>query len=824
MILYRIFNPLFEMRLRPTVAQFTDDPALVVCIVLISLALAALLIPSALEFVRRWTNHKHAALPDVLLTGIAAGLIWPALREAPDWSETHHCVVVGTLAILVFLTARLRTVSRPKRHVLNAARFGPDDTAEGPLSTIAPDSDRLGRLPFCEMLKQKLATVAPHGGHVIGLSGSWGSGKTTVLNHCAGELGKLPNGPLVIAFDAWLFRDTGRLIEGLLGLIGSEIENNYLYRDARSLARQLARILSAGAPRFRELPKLFEPPDNPVKLRQRFAELIAKTDERFVVLIDDVERLSRDEVHALLKTVREGALVPGITYLLSYDRAHLVELLGVAGGIGAGYLEKIVQEELELPRPDIKTWHAFAQTDLNAIVEGAEGKLVADFRERLTQVEAEIADVLQTPRHVKRVRIAVENIAARMRRVLNPFDLLVLELLRQRHRPLYDLISKHRGFFCESRDFRSLFLRADDNAEDAQKPLRDAVEECMKAAGLVRPGVEKLLSEIFPRMGKGVKPSQETCFRLRRLCDPAHFDWYFKLERPDHIPEQGILEDLVTALNTASTKVQRKALLAGYLLMAGDNMLRDRFAGLRAFSRDFRSDAILPTAEALLESEDLFAAMAGDPNSHRYNPFALFLVELIAGLPSKAEIAAGMGNAIARSPNVIFASELLVLAFHESPSRSTPSPLAARCQQEFDSLVERVFIHPLRDIFADDTDTRGIVIDLFSNKNRMRDYLSELLGANPANWLKLLRQYFVIHDTGIGEPLFRFRADALRESSIPEGLIEAMRTLPQPVDQIEARMVAEFLAAADAEQTAAAAPEPESDPQGLSANTQAAPP
>ena len=806
LILCQIFNSLFEIRSCPSFLVIADDPTLLVGTALFILVLTVLLTPPSLDFVRRWTNHKSAALPDILLTGIGVGLLWPALRQGPDWLETRNPLFLGTLTILLFQEARLRTLGHPKRYVLNPARFGLPTMDEAPLAEITTNSDQLGRLPFCKMLTDKLSTTARDGAQVIGLSGSWGSGKTSVLNHCAAELEKLPQKPLVIAFDAWLFRDTDRLIEGLLGLIGKEIEKNYLYRDARALTLQLARILAAGAscvrnqPTFNNLSKLFEPSDDPVKLRQKFAHLIEKTGEHFIVFIDDVERLNQGEVHALLKTVREGALVPGITFLLSYDRAHLVQLLGAASEVGTGYLEKIVQEEIELTRPDLTKWRVFAKSELNAVIEGAKGTLAADFHERLDKVESEFAEVAQTPRHVKRIRIAVKNIAGRMHRFLNPFDLLILELLRQRHRTLYDLIRKHPKFFCDPRGVQAYVkrMRLDDEAEISH--VKAAIDECLKGTGLDRSAVEKLLAAIFPSIG-GATIRDEVAFRLRRICDPAYFDWYFNLKHLDDIPEQGEIEDIIAALNVAPTKEKRKELLISHLLKEGDAMLSNRFGGLRAFVSDFLPSAILPTVEVLLDCSAVLAVMERDSGVHRYNSCALFLHELITGLGEEDKIADGMAFAIARSPNVIFAYELRTLVMYDDGPTAV---LTERCKQAFDLFVHCTFIEPNRDIFAEDINTRVIVVECFSNKDQMREYLSKWLDENPANWLRLLRQYVIVHNDDYGrklsEPLIQLRNEEILKSPLWDRLIPAIRGLPMQEDGITARIVEAFLRWADISQ------------------------
>ncbi len=794
-----------------------DDTAFVCGGSLLVLTLLALFIPWALNFVRRWTNHKCAALPDLILLGVTGGLFWPAFRQTHEWGDTLHPVFSSTFILLIILWLRMRTISHPKRYAITQARFGLTNTDEGPLPTIDPDVDQLGRIPFCTALLERLSITAPDGALVIGLSGSWGSGKSTVLNYCAGELEKLPNGPRVIAFDAWLFRGSGRTIEGLLGLIGEEIENNYLYRNARSVARQLAKLLSVGEPRLRELPKIFEPSDDPVKQREKFAKLIADTNERFVVLIDDLERLNQEEIHAVLKTVREGALVPGITYLLSYDRAHLVELLGAAGGVGIGYLDKIIQEEMELSRPELSKWRAFAQGELNLILAGADDKLAKDFHERLVGVEEEIAEILQTPRHLKRVRLAVQHISGRLRKVLNPFDLLVLELLRQRYRGLYDLIRKHPNFACDARGFEDLLRGLPGGTEKTLQPFKDAVAEYLKGTGLDRPAIEKLLAAIFPSiLSSHVKLSEGICFRFRRICDQSYFDWYFNLTPTGYVPEQEKIENMIDALNQIPTLEDRKKLLADYLLIPGATSLRDRFASIRFYAVDIQPDAILPTVEAFLDSAEMFAAMEENPNRNEDNSCAVLVSEIIAQRPSEAEVAEGMEYAILHSPNVLFASELLILAGYELSPDSEPSPIIIRCQQAFDCFIEKNFIAPKHDIFANELNIRGIVTEFYSDKSRMRDYLVGLLATNPANWLKLLRQYVNIHNEKTRKPIIRIRDDALRNSPLLDGLTAAIRDLPIIVtDQTEALMITEFTKWIDAQNVAAkvtaADPETQSD-------------
>jgi predicted KAP-like P-loop ATPase len=63
-------------------------------------------------------------------------------------------------------------------------------SADKPLSD--PRSDRLGYSPFAKHLAESISKVDPTDGFVIAVYGSWGSGKTTLMNFIAYYLKENP--------------------------------------------------------------------------------------------------------------------------------------------------------------------------------------------------------------------------------------------------------------------------------------------------------------------------------------------------------------------------------------------------------------------------------------------------------------------------------------------------------------------------------------------------------------------------------------------------------------------------------------------------------
>ena len=65
---------------------------------------------------------------------------------------------------------------------------------------LGADEDELGRAPFAASLAEAVAGWQGQDSLVIGLYGSWGSGKTSVKNMVFEALAKKPNPPIVIDF------------------------------------------------------------------------------------------------------------------------------------------------------------------------------------------------------------------------------------------------------------------------------------------------------------------------------------------------------------------------------------------------------------------------------------------------------------------------------------------------------------------------------------------------------------------------------------------------------------------------------------------------
>lgn len=228
----------------------------------------------------------------------------------------------------------------------------------------------------------------------LGVSGSWGSGKTTVLRLVEIAVSRPPKEGegkvLAVPTDPWRYDPTAgakeSLIAGVLGALQKEIiDTRGPAAEALGLLRRLARRVdwakaikvAAKASLAFQLPSLnditdlirTEPGDDGESeprgleaFREEFSTLMASEDlghvRRVVVLVDDLDRCLPDTVVETLETIRLFLAVPKMAFVIAADEERVAEAIRQRYPGGSGddpeepaklYLHKIVQTTIPLP-------------------------------------------------------------------------------------------------------------------------------------------------------------------------------------------------------------------------------------------------------------------------------------------------------------------------------------------------------------------------------------------------------------------------------------------------------------------------------------------
>lgn len=180
-----------------------------------------------------------------------------------------------------------------------------------------PTEDLLGRARLARALATQATAQLSGQGFVIGVSGPWGSGKTSLMNLMARTIEDADAG-YVVRFDPWLYSSSEELVLRFLSEVSSQLRRESGLGDLANSIGEYARILAplsalVAAPwlgpviavssrlagRRRE-----KPPLSAQEQREKVCEALRALDRRVIVLIDDIDRLQGEEVRDVVRLVK----------------------------------------------------------------------------------------------------------------------------------------------------------------------------------------------------------------------------------------------------------------------------------------------------------------------------------------------------------------------------------------------------------------------------------------------------------------------------------------------------------------------------------------
>ncbi len=484
--------------------------------------------------------------------------------------------------------------SRGKKHQFSADR---------PISSI--EEDLLGRAPFAKSLASAIKGWQGNESLVVAMYGPWGSGKSSVKNMVLQTLRLAEtNCPLIIEFNPWQWSGQDQLAEAFfqeIGLLlgrsdGSEdgkrraakwrTYGTYLTLGA-SLAKSLktilpilglpgsgiADILSKGmeqsATVAQEGSKGVE--DQAVVQQQTLAEIkkelsdsLKELERPILVVLDDIDRLTPEEIRLLFQLVKANADFPNVVYLLLFQRDIVERSLDSSPAVsGQEFLEKIVQVGFDIPRIE--------RTRLEKVLFAGLDELLTDgdVGKRFDQTRwgnlflGGLRPYFQTLRDVYRYLASLSFHVSLFRSTgsfeVNPVDLIALEVLRVFEPAVYQRLPEAKLELTNLRD------RAHDSHDENER-TRKLIESIVEAAS--QPGqVREIVKELFPPVEWVFNGSmyghdfKEEWFRELRLCHPDVFDRYFHLAIPEGDISQAELDRVLSLVgNREGLVVEFRAL------------------------------------------------------------------------------------------------------------------------------------------------------------------------------------------------------------------------------------------------------------------------
>jgi hypothetical protein len=402
---------------------------------------------------------------------------------------------------------------------------------------LQQSEDSFGRVQFAQRVADIIGKRTDPSSLVIGLYAPWGDGKTSVLNFIRESLSAFP---LVtcLTFNPWRFGTEDLLLKGFFDLLASALNARLATRTEQvgELIRDYSAVLKLGHTGLSDAANLAGSAlasTSLETLRDRMSALLSESKVRLVILIDDIDRMDKQEIQAVFRLVKLTADFENTAYILAFDEEMVAKAVGErfsAQGedpkaAGRQFLEKIVQVPLYLPKPKKGRLREYCFDMLNEVLEDLTIKLDQDEVNNFVPLFARgIEWSIDTPRTAARYVNAVRFSAGLLQDEVNISDLLLIEGIRIFFPALYERIRTTPEFFLGSS------RRSNDRRNE--KTLEETIQQTLPELDeLQRAGVQRLIEGIFPRTSNTLYTNDwlNKWIRDKRIASSEYFDRYFSL-------------------------------------------------------------------------------------------------------------------------------------------------------------------------------------------------------------------------------------------------------------------------------------------------------
>ena len=425
--------------------------------------------------------------------------------------------------------------------------------------------DQLGRGGFAALLAQSLLNLNTQDTFTVGLFGKWGSGKTSIVNMMLNEIDEhqksCPENEklIVVHFEPWNFSSADQLLSQFFIRLSSEFRSKgderlskigealETYSDAFDLlsavplaGNLLAFLGKKGAEVAGSKLKKGGDEKDISKQKEFVIKLLQEQSNRILVVIDDIDRLSNEQIRQVFQLVTSVAKFPNTIYLLVFDKDIVVKALEkVQEGSGKDYLEKIIQMPIQIPDIKPAKLRQVLIDRLNVILSRHEG---IGFQQPRWQnlYESCIAPFVDSLRTINRLCNAVQFKLSSIATEVDFTDTVAISALEIQYPEVYEWVKEHKSLLTGGFDLSTIRER-----NKTQKELKDFYTVQIKASlqknihsTVTDEQVDVMigfLSYLFPHFGQKIGEIHEVydlnVFRKNnRISHPEKFDRYFSLD------------------------------------------------------------------------------------------------------------------------------------------------------------------------------------------------------------------------------------------------------------------------------------------------------
>ena len=454
-----------------------------------------------------------------------------------------------------------------------------------------PEEDLLGVNTLAVSISQCILDMCNPVGSVIAVNGSWGSGKTSITNLVLNHIDKSTSNrkPIVIKFQSWMYQSEEKVMAGLLRELYIGLRPTFskstkariaLHRIVPNFidsARTVRSVIGAVSGSFMNhlLDIIVLPISNLISdgisstesiesLQNIVCREMKRLGYKFLFVIDDIDRLSPDEMLAIFRTIKSIGRLPNVLYLISYDRTKSEDLIRLHyPSEGPEYLEKIIQSVFDVPVPSEDTLFKILNAKVSEAVDDNEGTSFISFKDMMREV---IFPEIETIRDINRFANMLSVTYPALRDEVNLEDFVAIESLRMFRPSIYGRLPSNKRILLET--IRQV------PEEERHAFGEDFAETLLKGEPMAdHPRLQRALCCVFPNLSWIWDDSGSFRYgndeKNRRVCTASNFDTYFRFTTSQYTVSNAEISEIIQ--NASNEDFIRSALLEASKIWVTEN-------------------------------------------------------------------------------------------------------------------------------------------------------------------------------------------------------------------------------------------------------------
>ena len=327
--------------------------------------------------------------------------------------------------------------------------------------------DILHRSQYAKQFAKNLVSLSQSTSFTVSLNGGWGSGKTSLINLIKNQIEYIQNYdeeieayPVILNFAPWNTLEENAIIKQFFNSFSSVFKKTKVKQFLKDKRTQIALKILKDLPyigkNIQALHKMFDrylkgflgEENDLLTIKNEIIGKLEKSKFKYIVFIDDIDRLNNKEIRLLIQLVKAVCDFPNVVYVLSFDRDIVANALKEEQSVdGYIYLEKIIQLSISVPEIRKEDLQNYLFQKIDNILVGIENDEF-NLKRWAYIFRNNFGNYFNTLRDVNRYINSIQFKYVTYKKVLDLVDFLVMEAISLFEPKLLNLIAQNRLFLC----------------------------------------------------------------------------------------------------------------------------------------------------------------------------------------------------------------------------------------------------------------------------------------------------------------------------------------------------------------------------------------